>query len=363
MSTQNLPESPSAAPARPVRHVLQRSATEVMGDKVRKRLDDDETPTLPQIQTQAQAQAQAQAHRMRRSVDVPRSGPVTPIISPIHSRRASLLISKDGDDKLDFGRLGREERDRDRDNKDKEKEKVKVKEKLQKNKENDKEKASSSTDGLRQSLTELSSFSTETTRQLDQTHYALLEKTSSLQVMVKALKDLAQASCDLQEGFDMAARELETDVTEQLRGIGHFASQQSTIETLQSRIHLGRQTADKLAQRVDVVRKQIEGWERADRAWQEKTRKRLRLIWAALLVLVCIVGLLFMAFSYNARGAAAQVSPGARGAWRNTTPEFKGQHQSVEQVLAANNHDDKPETTRAWETPLADEPLRIFDEL
>ncbi|KKP07560.1 hypothetical protein THAR02_00356 [Trichoderma harzianum] len=362
MSTQNLPESPSAAaaPARPVRHVLQRSATEVMGDKLqaRKRLDDDETPTLPQIQTQA--------HRMRRSVDVPRSGPVTPIISPIHSRRASLLISKDGDDKLDFGRLGREERerDRDRDNKDKEKEKEKVKEKLRKNKENGKENASSSTDDLRQSLTELSNFSTETTRQLDQTHYALLKKTSSLQVMVKALKDLAQASCDLQEGFDMAARELETDVTEQLRGIGHFESQQSTIETLQSRIHLGRQTADKLAQRVDVVRKQIEGWERADRAWQEKTRKRLRLIWAALSVLVCIVGLLFMAFSYNSRGAVAQADDsGARGAWRNTTPEFKGQHQSVEQVLAANNHDDKPETTSTWETPLADEPLRIFDEL
>ncbi|KAL7909210.1 hypothetical protein GGI35DRAFT_374057 [Trichoderma velutinum] len=349
MSTQNLPESPSAAPARPVRHVIQRSATEVMGDKLRKRLDDDETPTLPQIQT----------HRMRRSVDVPRSGPVTPIISPIHSRRASLLISKDGDDKLDFARLGREDKDKE---KDKEKEKEKVKEELQKNKEKD--KASSSTDDLRQSLTELSSFSTETTRQLDQTHYALLEKTSSLQVMVKALKDLAQASCDLQEGFDMAARELETDVEEQLRGIGHFESQQSTIETLQSRIHLGRQTADKLAERVDVVRKQIEGWERADRAWQEKTRKRLRLIWAALSILVCIVGLLFMASSYNSRGGIAQNDSGARGAWRNATPEFKGQHQSVERVLAANNNDDKPETTRAWETPLADdELLRVFDEL
>ncbi|UKZ77418.1 hypothetical protein TrVFT333_005139 [Trichoderma virens FT-333] len=339
MSTQNLPESPSAAPARLRPSALQRSATEVMGDRLRKRLGDDETPTLTQIQT----------HRMRRSVDVPRSGPVTPIISPIHSRRTSLLIPKDGDDKLDFTRLGREDKD-----------KEKGKEKLQEDKQKD--KASSSTDDLRQSLTQLSTFSTETTRQLDQTHYALLEKTSSLQVMVKALKDLAQASCDLQVGFDMAARELETDITEQLRGIGHFETQQSTIETLQSRIHLGRQTADKLAERVDVVRKQIEGWERADRAWQEKTRKRLRITWAALSILVCIVGLLFMAFSYNSRGAAQDES-GARGVWRNTTPEFKGQHQSVEQALVANNNA-RPETTRALETPLADdEPLRIFDEL
>lgn len=123
MSTQNLPESPSAAPARLRPFALQRSATEVMGDRLRKRLGDDETPTLTQIQT----------HRMRRSVDVPRSGPVTPIISPIHSRRTSLLIPKDGDDKLDFTRVGREDKD-----------KEKGKEKLQEDKKKD--KASSSTE-------------------------------------------------------------------------------------------------------------------------------------------------------------------------------------------------------------------------
>lgn len=175
--------------------------------------------------------------------------------------------------------------------------------------------------------------------------------------MVKALKDLAQASCDLQMGFDMAAQELETDVTNQLRNIGHFESQQSTIETLQNRIHLGRQTADKLAARVDVVRKQIEGWERADRAWQERTRKRLRITWAALVTVICIIGLLFMTFSYNSRGATQGDSAGS---WRNTTPGFHG----PEQDLAANSNGEGPEATRAWEVPAADdELLRIFDEL
>ncbi len=122
MSTQNLPEAPSPAPSRPGRLVVQRSLTEVM-NRPRNRLDDDETPTT--IQTQAQ--------RMRRSVDVPRSGAATPIISPIHSRRASLLISKDGDDKLDFTRGTKEDKD-----------KEKGKEKLQGDKEKD--KASSSTE-------------------------------------------------------------------------------------------------------------------------------------------------------------------------------------------------------------------------
>ncbi|RFU72722.1 septum formation initiator domain-containing [Trichoderma arundinaceum] len=341
MSTQNLLESPSPAtpPSRPGgRHVVQRSLTDLISPDTLHRartLDDDDLPST---------------QMMRRSVDVPRSGAATPIIiSPIQSRRTSLLIPRDGDDKLE-SRASKEDKEKDKE-KEREKDKLPA--------EREKDKASSSTDGLRQSLIELSSFSADTARQLDQTHYALLEKTSGLQVMVKALKDLAQASCDLQVGFERTARELETDITEQLRGIGQFESQQSTIETLQSRIHQGRQTVDELAARVDVVRKRVEGWERADRAWQEKTRKRLRITWAALSILVCIVGLLFMAFSYN-RGAAQEDSA-ARGVWRNTTPEFTG-HHSVEHHK--NKNDDRSEAALAWEAPLAeDEPLRIFDEL
>lgn len=138
MPTQNLPDPPSA-PARPGRHRVQRSLTDlVVGDRVlRGRTDDDETPTTTALQTQRQGQAlnRIQTHRMRRSVDVPRSGAVTPIMSPIHSRRASLLLSKDGDDRPDFSRTGKEDKDRDKD---------KAKEKLQGDRAKD--KASSSTE-------------------------------------------------------------------------------------------------------------------------------------------------------------------------------------------------------------------------
>ncbi|KAH6606579.1 septum formation initiator domain-containing [Trichoderma cornu-damae] len=346
MSTQKLPESPSPAtpPARPGgRRVVQRSLTEVTPpDKLHraKQLDDGDSPST---------------QRMRRSVDVPRSGAATPMVSPDQSRRASLLIPRDGDDKPD-SRGAREDKDKERLPGEREQEREK--------------KASSSTDGLRRSLAELSGFSADTARQLDQTHYALLEKTSGLQVMVKALKDLAQASCDLQVGFERTARELETDVTEQLRGIGQFESQQSTIETLQSRIHRGRRTVDELAARVDVVRKRVEGWERADRAWQEKTRKRLRITWAALSILVCVLGLLLTALSYhnnnnnnNPQSAAQDGDSGDLSAWRSATPEAQA-HDGVEQSHPTSNKDDGTKAAWAWEAPLAgDEPLRIFDEL
>lgn len=125
MSSQHLLESPS--PATP-RQAVERSLTEAISpDKLHRatRPDDDETPP---------------AHRMRRSVDVPRSGAVTPIIiSPNQSRRTSLLTTpRDDDNKFDIRGL-REERDRDRD-RDKEKDKEK---KLQ---DKDKKSSSSSTE-------------------------------------------------------------------------------------------------------------------------------------------------------------------------------------------------------------------------
>jgi hypothetical protein len=83
--------------------------------RVRK-LDDDETPSI---------------QRMRRSVDVPRSEAATPILSPIQSRRASLLLPRDGDDKLDLIRGNKDDKDKDKD-KENEKEKLHGKQEKQK---------------------------------------------------------------------------------------------------------------------------------------------------------------------------------------------------------------------------------------
>ncbi|KAL7901372.1 hypothetical protein HDV63DRAFT_196317 [Trichoderma sp. SZMC 28014] len=217
--------------------------------------------------------------------------------------------------------------------------------------------------GLKQSVVDLHNFSAEVSQQVEQIHHVLLEKTSGLQVMVKALKDLAQASCDLQVGFDRAARELETDITKQIYNIGHFDSQKSTIDALQSRINEGRQSVHELAARVDKVRKLVEGWERADRAWQEKTRKRLRITWAALSLILCLVTLLFMIFNYSSQNAGLDTEPVARSVWRNTTPALEI-HHDAKQSLPTSKSNDRSEAKLAWEAPIADEePLRIFDEL
>ncbi|KAL7927684.1 hypothetical protein ACQKWADRAFT_10372 [Trichoderma austrokoningii] len=313
---------------RPRRHRVQRSLTDVILTNTLHRARTLDDADIPSTQT------------MRRSIDVPRSEAVTPILSPIQSRRASLLSPSLGEDKLELIRG------------------VKDKEKLQGEQERKKEKLAPSTDGLKQSVTDLHNFSAEVSQQVEQIHHVLLEKTSGLQVMVKALKDLAQASCDLQVGFDRAARELETDITKQISNIGHFDAQKSTIDALQSRIDKGRQSVTELAARVDKVRKLVEGWERADRAWQEKTRKRLRITWAALSLVLCIVMLLFMIFNYSSQNTELDTEPAARGVWRNTTPELEMHHDARQSLPTSRSHD------RWGAPPLADdEPLRIFDEL
>ncbi|PNP42739.1 hypothetical protein TGAM01_v209385 [Trichoderma gamsii] len=338
MTTRNPmePAAPITLPPGSRRHRVQRSLTDVILTNKLHRARTLDDADIPSTQT------------MRRSIDVPRSEAVTPILSPIQSRRASLLSPSLGEDKLDLIRG------------------VKEKEKLQgeqEKKKEKKEKLSPNTDGLKQSVVDLHNFSAEVSQQVEQIHHVLLEKTNGLQVMVKALKDLAQASCDLQVGFDRAARELETDITNQIYNIGHFDSQKSTIDALQSRVNEGRQSVNELAARVDKVRKLVEGWERADRAWQEKTRKRLRITWAALSLVICLVTLLFMIFNYSSQNAELNTEPAARGVWRNTTPELEI-HHDARQSLPTSRSNDRSEAKLAWEAPLADEePLRIFDEL
>lgn len=204
---------------------------------------------------------------------------------------------------------------------------------------------------------DLNSFSTTMTKRLDDTYYAVLEKMSTLQNTVIALKDLAENSHDICESFDKDSRDLESDIICQLSAAGHFEEQQRRISSLQKRIHRGRDKIQTLSSRVDVVQKRVERWEQADRRWQEKTRKRLKIIWSVTTVLA----LIFIAFIVGINYARVDGEGGLRWnasmspnipAWLNTSSSRHGEHaeESGRMLL--------------WKAPLRDgEQLRAFDEL
>ncbi|KAK0734840.1 hypothetical protein B0T26DRAFT_608343, partial [Lasiosphaeria miniovina] len=160
------------------------------------------------------------------------------------------------------------------------------------------QKAVARESGLKRSLAELESFSTAKTRSLDDTYYSVLEKLGTLQGTIAALKELAELSRQMNSSFSSEAEELVADVSSQLDGLGQFDDQQERIESLQGRIHVGRDKIRALSDRVDAVRERIENWERADREWQERTRKRLKAVWLVTSLVIFLMLLLLATAHY-----------------------------------------------------------------
>lgn len=151
---------------------------------------------------------------------------------------------------------------------------------------------------MQRSLAELETFASATTKQLDDTYYSVLEKLNALQNTVAALKDLAEQSNQLNSTFSSEADELVTDVSAQLDAFEQFDDQQKRIESLQNRIEAGRELIRSLSERVDAVSERIESWGRADREWQEKTRKRLKAVWIVTSVVVFLMLSLLIGSQY-----------------------------------------------------------------
>lgn len=211
---------------------------------------------------------------------------------------------------------------------------------------------------------ELSAFSTETTRRLDDTYYAVLEKLNMLQGTITDLKELAGMSQELDESFKVESQELVTELEQQVDSFGQFDDQQKRILELRGRIHTGRDKVDALSRRVDVVRERIEGWERADMEWQERTRKRLKIIWIIMSVLVFSLVLLFIGAQYAPSSddisALADLALGKEGGQPNLS-EIAGNRS--ESVAAMMDEVREAIGSRRGDGSVEDKVFRAFDEL
>jgi hypothetical protein len=190
----------------------------------------------------------------------------------------------------------------------------------------------------------------------------VLEKMSTLQNTVAALKDLAETSRDIHATFDKGARGLESDIVSQLGAIGRFDNQQRRIESLQGRIHGGRTKIKSLSERIDLVRDRMETWERADKEWQERTRKRLRVIWTVMSVVFLAVVCLFLGIRYSSGPEWNHGLKASDEAGRALPPAELLNASKPGQIL--EDDDTGSSRTLPWEKRGDDgERLRAFDEL
>lgn len=212
-------------------------------------------------------------------------------------------------------------------------------------------------------MVELNGFSANASQRLDEAYYAVLEKMTTLQGTITLLKDLAGTSQEICDHFDKESRSLENDVVTQLGSLGHFQGRQNQISALQERVDSGRKNMVTLEARLQKVQKRIEKWEQADRQWQEKTRKRLKIIWSAMSAVIIV--LLILVWGIHHATDSSNVNPGSD----NT--QSTDNLISILEPLNKSNYAQAPgmpdsaaDTKLRWQTTQPnDDGLRALDEL
>lgn len=119
-----------------------------------------------------------------------------------------------------------------------------------------------------------------------------------LQNTISSLTELATMTRQLNKEFEAEADKVANDVGASLDAFHEFEAQQKRIQELTSRVEAGRDKVKNLGSRVDQVRERVEGWERAEGEWQDRTRKRLRLLWIMMSLAVAIM-LALSVFQYT----------------------------------------------------------------
>lgn len=142
---------------------------------------------------------------------------------------------------------------------------------------------------LRGALKKVEELGMQSTRQLDNTYYSILEKAETLRNTVQEMQRLANDTRATRENFESSARELEQDVTSTLDGFGEFKQQEETVDALVERLAESKRQTDTLNGRLEDARKRVEAYHRAYREQQAKRRKQIHITWSSLLAAAVVI--------------------------------------------------------------------------
>ena len=200
---------------------------------------------------------------------------------------------------------------------------------------------------LRESLKSVEEGGMNSTRQLDDTYYAILEKASVLRSTVASIQQLADESLRMQTCFKEDTSKLERETKQNLNSFGNFDGQEKMINSLVSQLQDSRSKTNALNDRLENARLRVEAYEERKNAKQAKRRRRWYITWGTLVgVLVLIVAVLL---AKNRRAVGHQLVRVERGLAKIG--------DVVEEVAS-------PLSARLRSSPSEDAYLRkLFDEL
>lgn len=218
-------------------------------------------------------------------------------------------------------------------------------------------------DDLRASLQVLERAAMDMEARLDQTYASILAKYKNLDATVEGLKELSTLARQLNSDFATETEGITRELQEKIESFEGFAAQEEELARLQNRIAIAQEKVNQLAERVEKVRHKAEAWSRVEAAWEEKTRRRIKLFWglsaAFLLVLVAILG-----YQYTPRRTLSGVEKGFNVYKGSDIP---GQELDLlNESLGISRHRDEvlEKLRKGGHEQAEDDPrLRVFDEL
>jgi hypothetical protein len=150
----------------------------------------------------------------------------------------------------------------------------------------------------------------QSTRQLDDTYYSILEKAESMRNTLAEMQRLADESRSSKEKFDQDARELTKRTEKTMYGFGEFKAQEEAIDGYVSRLAESKMKTEKLNERLEASRKRVEAYEKRYRETRAKARQRWNITWGSLAAALVLLLALVVARHYRHVGYQ---SNGGRG--------------------------------------------------
>jgi len=148
---------------------------------------------------------------------------------------------------------------------------------------------------LREALKDVEEVGMQSTRQLDDTYYAILEKASLLRSTVASLQHLAEENRKVHKQFEEDTQTLERETRETVDGFQDFDQQEKAINGLVEKLKNSKAETEKLNARLENARQRVAAFEQRENEVRSTRRKQWNATWGTLvgvLVLVVVVILL-----------------------------------------------------------------------
>lgn len=142
---------------------------------------------------------------------------------------------------------------------------------------------------LRDSLSAVEEVAMSSTRQLDDTYYAILEKASLLRSTVASLQQLAEESRRMHWRFEEDTKQLEQGTKTSFDGFANFDPQQLIINSLVDQLKHSKESTDCLNDRLETARHRVEAYEEREKQKRKTSRQRWSAVWVMLAGLAVVI--------------------------------------------------------------------------